>query len=451
MPAQLDRTSTHIVLDTYLTTQITDPIELTEKVNERGYSRRASDVKRMLKHLEEIGLVKNKHGEFLVKLLKQVQAKGLRDEEEIIGGQLLSYLTEKGLAVLPFLEAVRDHPNDNSMIQVKTVIYGKRYGYYHLRDGDDVSAAMKNLMIYLGFMRATKTTASSSKNKTTRKTSRGVYELTDLGKRLIEQPETSKLILQTRVKCGAGVTGEPCREVCPTNAIIGSRITSQCIECGLCTITCPYGAITINCGIPGGYELNTEICKSHAGKNRALEPCDANLISADEHNLQRWLKALLNLSDVPAEIPSSTGEYPDIVTAKTTTPSFVEVKKKRLTKQLVEHLLTNQLPRYMKPSIIKKTLNRLKEFKKFHAREPEIYVVITKESKFVESLLKEAKKLQDSTLPKPVTFMSYDVLYEYSKYFSQSQKKILATVWQNLQPWKDASQRIKSILKTTKK
>ena len=418
MPALFSRTSTHKVLELYLEFKTLDVAFLTDKLNQRGHNRRVNDVRTMLKHLMEVGIVGNVHGERLVEIVRGIREPENPSPAEIyVSAQLIDFLMEHGLAVMPFLKAVKDYPNRNKMIQIKMVSYGPDYGFYNLREGDDVSAAMGNFFSFLGFL------------KNREKGKKGRYELTALGRKLVGDRDEE--IIKRRVKCDHG---EPCREVCPANAIAFDRITDSCIECGLCTKACPYGAITLDC--TGKIKMDTDVCFRNCGEQHTDLPCDISPIRAEELVMQNWLKSLFILTELPAEIPG-TGEYPDIVTAEV--PSFVEVKKDRISEKRMFKLLNDQLPRYMDDEIINRTLERIKsKNKNFKPEKPEFFVVIAPTSKYVASLLENAEDMYGSVFKFPVSFVPFEDLYEASVLMLKGKKiNLKEDVWEKIEPWKE--------------
>ena len=107
----------------------------------------------MIRHLIEIGVVGTVEGEKLVKLMLKINSDNPNTSDIFIGSLMIEFLMEKGLAVMPFLDAVRDAPNRGSIIQAKMLDYGPKYGFYNLREGDDIVAAMGNFLAFLGFLK----------------------------------------------------------------------------------------------------------------------------------------------------------------------------------------------------------------------------------------------------------------------------------------------------------
>lgn len=256
--------------------------------------------------------------------------------------------------------------------------------------------------------------------------------MSTLGRKLVE--DRGPMFVEKRIKCDKG---EPCREVCPANAIAyNGIITANCIECALCTEACPYGAINIDCN--GKIEINTNICETHNGKKKTNKPCNLHSIKAEEIIMQNWLKSLFLLSDLPAEIPG-VGEYPDIVTAEV--PSFIEVKNERITKKRAQRLINNQLPRYMESRVIYSTINRLIKRKNFPAQKPQFFVVIAPISDDAEYLLQNAKR--SVKIKYPVSFVAFEGLYKSSEMILEGKKISLKNFWEQIEPWNIYSNVIK--------
>ena len=368
----------------------------------------------MINHLKSLEIIGDQNGENLVLLMLKIDPENPSGSDIFVAKMMLEHLASKGFAIFPFLKAVRKYPNKNKMIQVKTVDYGPEFGFYNLREGDDVSAAMRNFAAFLGLMK-----------KPYGK--RGIYELSRLGKKSLEFGADD--IIRHRIKCNKG---EPCREICPTNAISLDIITNACIECGLCTKVCPYGAIELDC--KEKIVLNTEICQANNGNPISYPPCDIRPIQAEEVTMQNWIRAIMNLTNLPAEIPG-IGEYPDIVTAEI--PSFIEVKKTKLTIKRVQALLDFQLPRYMKKEVIERTIARLKERKGFTTNEPDFFIVVAPKNNVVEEFLIRAKEKQ---LKYPISFISSEALYKLSEQLLVGKKVNSKKAWEAIEPWKDCSE-----------
>jgi len=209
---------------------------------------------------------------------------------------------------------------------------------------------------------------TSMLNLTQPYTRRGRYELSPLGEQVVRRKRT----VYERVKCDQG---EPCRKVCPTNAISAFRINLNCIACGLCVDVCPYGALTIDCEESPELKYNPEICKKSLGKPNMAVLCDTGKILGDELSQQRWIKQILKIVGITSEIPG-VGEYPDIVTLED--PAFIEVKKTKITQRGKERVI-EQVIRYAYEILIDNTIDQLRYFSDLKWKKPE-YMIVTSPS-----------------------------------------------------------------------
>ncbi len=68
----------------------------------------------------------------------------------------------------------------------------------------------------------------------------------------------------------------PCVKICPTNAVTKESIKSEdCIGCGLCSIVCPFGAITI----AEGLAEKCDLCADREDGPACIKSCTKRAIS----------------------------------------------------------------------------------------------------------------------------------------------------------------------------
>ncbi len=321
----------------------------------------------MVTILNHFGLFENKFKE-KAKLLMGGGSESTSKEMVLHAQEFVDEMMERGLLIRPFLEAVGAYPNKNRTIQYELVKRCEKYGFYDQRIGDDISAGMRNF--------------TSMLNLTQSYTKRGRYELSPLGEQVVRRKRTT----YERVKCDHG---EPCRKVCPTNAIGAFRINLNCIACGLCVDVCPYGALTIDCGKIPELRYDPEICKKSLGKPNKATVCDTGKILGEELSQQRWIKQTMKIIGITSEIPG-VGEYPDIVTLEE--PAFIEVKKTKITPRGKDRVI-EQVIRYASNILIDKTLDQLSHFSDLKWKKPE-YMIVTspsggQENEVIKTLKKE--------------------------------------------------------------
>jgi len=387
----LHRTSTFRVYETILKEMKVDADFLSKKMVQLGHKRKSSDINNMVSILEKFGLLEEKMMK-LSTLLINGNAEEPTDALIFIADEFLNELLNRGLLVKPFLESVNNFPNKNKLIQYELVERCADYGFYDQRVGDDISAAMRNFTSLL--------------NLTTPNPKRGQYELTNLGKLLLEKKKQT----YNRVICDQG---EPCRVACPSGAISAYIINTNCISCGLCVNSCPYGALSINCQASPQLHFSVQICQKSKGTPNIAQGCTLGKLLGEELTLQRWIKNIMAMYSISAEIPG-IGEYPDLVTLET--PSFIEVKKNRITKRKRTKLI-EQITRYSQKEIIQSTIKQLNCFSKLKWKDPEYLVVISPKGGQERELLKD---LRYEISEKKFGFVSVEKLHALSNsYFTQ--------------------------------
>ena len=309
-----------------------------------------------------------------------------------LADEFLNEMLERGLLVKPFLEAVNTFPNKNKLIQYELVERSADYGFYNQRIGDDISAAMRNFTSLL--------------NLTNPRPKRGQYQVTTLGRALIEKKEQT----YERVICDQR---EPCRMVCPSGAISAYTINLNCIACGLCVDACPYGAISIDCQAKPQLHFDVQICQKSKGTLTVAQGCTMGKLLGEELTLQRWIKSAMIMFGISAEIPG-IGEFPDLVVLET--PAFIEVKKGRITKRKHKEVL-EQITRYSQEEVIQRTLKQVNRYSQLNWKEPEYMVVISPKGGQEQELLHDLKKeIRD----KEFGFVSVDKLFTLANsYFVQ--------------------------------
>ncbi len=409
MVSLFSRTQTNEVLLSIIELETTETEAIRERVNTYfGRNRKSSDIRGIINSLEKSGFL-DKNSLKLSNLMRLIDRDNPNTKDIYIANNYLDMLHKNGLAILPFLNAVRKFPDNSQLIATDTVSNGPEFGYHNLRPGNDVVAAMGNFADTFGLL------ASRSSKK-------GKYQLSPLGEKLLD---TGIKLSKNRINCDLD---EPCRKLCPSNAISFDKISMiNCIECGICTIGCNYGAINIKCNHI--IELNTDICKISQGNSSYLGYCDPEKIYADELILQNWIKSLLNTGELPTEIPG-IGEYPDLVT--NTSSSFIEVKKNRITEKTVDkHII--QVLRYQADEIITRTRDKLRK-KKFDVDKPDKFVFIARDSSNTEKFLNEIKNKKPEI---PVTFISIENLLYLNNLIVDGININTIKLWENLVPWDD--------------
>ncbi|MHA1337196.1 MAG: 4Fe-4S binding protein, partial [Promethearchaeota archaeon] len=381
-------TSTHKVYKIIIDYNTLDENFIYQKMLELGHKRRLSDIRAMIKLLKHFDLTNPKLIK-VVNILRNCNAEKPNEALVHVANEFVNEMMERGLLIKPFLEAVDAFPNNNKIIQYEIVDRAKKYGFYDQRIGDDISAAMRNFTSFL--------------NLTAPPTRRGVYELTNLGKKVVSEKEMTF----KRIICEAN---EPCRRVCPTGAISATRINQNCIACGLCVDSCPYGALTLDCNTIPRLKLNQEVCIKSRGKSVNAVVCDINKIQAEELILQRWIKQVFGIVGIKAEIPG-VGEYPDLVTLEE--PSFVEVKKERITRKKRETIM-KQVIRYTTEEVVSKTIKQLKRFSNYDWKKPDYFTIIARKGGEERELLKE---LKENIYDKEFGFISINKLYKLTDKF----------------------------------
>ncbi|MHA1222553.1 MAG: 4Fe-4S binding protein, partial [Candidatus Heimdallarchaeaceae archaeon] len=249
-----------------------------------------------------------------------------------------------------------------------------------------ISAAMRNFSSFL--------------NLTTPNPKHGQYELTPLGKHIITKGAST----YQRYICDQN---EPCRKVCPSGAISATMINANCLSCGLCVAACPYGALEIDCSSSPQLKFDVEICKKSSGSPKNASSCGLTPLLSEELTLQRWIKQTLVRVGITSEIPG-VGEYPDLVIYDT--PSFIEVKRSRVTKGRVDSIV-NQVLRYSQEEVITKTLKHLKLFSDIDWRKPEFFVISAPQGGKEHEVI---KKLEKELSDREVGFFSINKLYNLS-------------------------------------
>ncbi|MBA7514203.1 hypothetical protein ES705_06228 [subsurface metagenome] len=107
------------------------------------------------------------------------------------------------------------------------------------------------------------------------------------------------------------------------------------MSCGLCVAACPYRVLRIDCTSSPQLKFNVHICKTSSGSPKIASACGVNPLLNNELVLQRWIKQIFARINVISVIPG-IGEYPDLVVYDK--PTFVEVKRNRITPKRVEPL-----------------------------------------------------------------------------------------------------------------
>jgi len=380
------RTSTHKVYQIIIDHNTTDENFIYQKMLDYGHKRKLSDIKGMIKLLKHFDLIKPEIIK-LVKILMDCNPEQPNKALIYVANTFIDEMMERGLLIKPFLEAVDAFPNKNRLIQYELVERAKKYGFYDQRMGDDISAAMRNF--------------TSMLNLTVPYNRRGVYQLTNLGKKVIDLKQQS----YERIICDQD---EPCRKVCPTGAISATRINQNCIACGLCVDACPYGALILDCNSIPQLKFNQEICKRSRGKPVEAVICDINKLRAEELILQRWIKQVFGIVGIKAEIPG-IGEYPDLVTLNE--PSFIEVKKGKITERKKERIV-EQIIRYSNERIVTKTLEQVKQFSGMEWKKPIYMTLIAEKGGAEREVIKELKKNVED---KDLGFISMNKLYSVTK------------------------------------
>ncbi len=360
------RTSTFQVYELAIFEEKQDLEFICSKMIDLGHKRTRSDIKNMVAILNHFGLFESKFKE-KAKLLMKDGSDSTSKEMVLHAQEFVDEMMERGLLIRPFLEAVGAYPNKNRTIQYELVKRCEKHGFYDQRIGDDISAAMRNF--------------TSMLNLTEPYTKRGRYELSPLGEQVVRRKRT----IYERVKCDQG---EPCRKVCPTNAISAFRINLNCIACGLCVDACPYGALTIDCEEIPELKYDPEICKKSLGKPNKATVCDTGKLLGDELSQQRWIKQILKIVGITSEIPG-VGEYPDIVTLED--PAFIEVKKTRITKRGKERVI-EQVIRYADEILIDNTIDQLRHFSDLKWKKPEYMIVTSPSGGQEKEVIKTLKK-----------------------------------------------------------
>ncbi|MHA1222423.1 MAG: hypothetical protein ACTSP3_04000 [Candidatus Heimdallarchaeaceae archaeon] len=147
-----------------------------------------------------------------------------------------------------------------------------------------------------------------------------------------------------------------------------------------------------------------EICKKSSGSPKNASSCGLTPLLSEELTLQRWIKQTLVRVGITSEIPG-VGEYPDLVIYDT--PSFIEVKRSRVTKARIDSLV-NQFLCYSQEEVITKTIKHLKLFSDIDCRKPEFFVISAPQGgKEDEVINKLEKELPD----REIGFLSIDKLY----------------------------------------
>ncbi len=380
------RTSTYRVYELILKENNFSLDYISSYMKKLVYKRNLKDLRGMVKLLDHFTLLEEDK-------MKKVKMLILGNHEQpsseliYISTLLIDELMEEGLLIRPFLEAVQAFPNRNRMIQIALVNRCKKYGYYDQRIGDDISAAMRNFTSMLGL------TKPYDKP--------GIYELTPLGEKILSQEKTE----YNRFSCEAG---EPCREACPTGAIGPFKINLNCIACGLCVKACPYSALEIDCEKTPQLKFNPELCEKSKGTTNKPQICDFRKITAEELNLQRWMKQVFKLMSITSEIPG-IGEFPDLVTLEE--PAFIEVKKNRITEKRKEQV-KEQILRYSQSNVIEKTLKQLEYFTDYSWKKPESLILASPEGGKEIDLIEE---LRDEINETEIGYISINKLFSTCK------------------------------------
>jgi len=382
------RTSTHRVYEIILNEGITDLDIISSKLRALGHKRRINDIKQMIRLLEKFGLLEDRLMN-IAKLLIKGNYNNPPEALIFLANEFLEEMMERGLLLKPFLEAVGAFPNKNRLIQYEFVDRSASYGFYNQRIGDDISAAMRN---FAGLLNLTVLRS-------------GRYELTPLGRALLD----SKKPIYARTVCDFN---EPCRVVCPAGAISAFSINVNCIACGLCLDACPYGALSINCEKTPQLDFNPEVCKSSQGASKNPLICSMNKLLGEELVLQRWIKGVMGMASIHAEIPG-VGEYPDLVTFET--PAFLEVKKSRITGKGKKRII-EQLIRYSQEEVIRHTLEQLKRFTNLNWKEPNYLIVVSPRGGEEKALI---RSLEKEIIDKILGFISINKFYNLAQnYYS---------------------------------
>ncbi len=351
-----------------------------------GHKRTQSDIRSMITILNHFGLFENTFKE-KAKLLME-RGSGTTSKELVLHTQeFVDEMMERGLLVRPFLESVGAYPNQNRTIQYELVKRCEQYGFYDQRIGDDISAAMRNFTSIL--------------NLTQTSIKRGKYELSPLGEQVVKREKT----IYNRVKCDQG---ESCRKVCPTNAIGAFSINLNCIACGLCVKVCPYGALEIDCEKTPQLKFNPELCEKSKGTPNKPRICDFRKITAEELNLQMWMKQVFKLMSITSEI-TGIGEFPDLVTLEE--PAFIEVKKNRITEKRKEQV-KEQILRYSQSNVIEKTLKQLEYFTDYSWKKLELLILASPEEGKEIDLIEE---LRDERSETEIGYISINKLFSTCK------------------------------------
>lgn len=376
-------------------------------MKERGHKRNVKDIRGMINTLVSYKLLGNKKGEDLIKRAYLINPESSDELHWQVGLELADHMMNNGLGIMPFMEAVYMHPRANvDLIMQRSINLAKIYGDYSMRTGQDVSSTLKNLLISFNFMK-----------------NQGKYELSEVGKSIVKGKER---IIDKIVKCDHG---EPCRKYCPASAIRIDRIVN-CIECALCTTVCPHGAISIPCnGIP---KMDISICSSQPKIKKYSGICDRNYLKSDELVMQRWIRSVFNLTNLPAEIPG-IGTYPDLVTGGLI-PSFIEVKKNPLTEKK-SLSLSNQIKRYMNENVVQATITQLHRTTDLIFDFPKKYVAIAPESNFVDNFLENVDGLDY-----PVSFVSFESIAFSADKFLEGNSINFGKIWSTLPENENASE-----------
>ena len=379
------RTSTFRVYEIMIEHNTDDPQIIHRIMVEYGHKRTLSDIRSMINTIKFFGLHEPRFKE-IVSILSSSNYSSPNHAEIFLANEFLNEMLNRGFLLRPFLEAVAAFPNNNRAIQYEFVRRSEKYGFYDQRIGDDISAAMRNF--------------TSMLNLTVPNPKRGQYELTELGKIVIGKGAQT----YQRFTCDQG---EPCRKVCPSGAISAFRINPNCISCGLCVAACPYGALEIDCSSFPQLKFNIEICKASSGSPNVARACGLQPLLSEELVLQKWIKQILARVGITAEIPG-IGEFPDLVIYEN--PTFVEVKRSRITGKRVESVV-QQVIRYSREDVINSTLEQLKHFSDLDWKKPDYFVVVAPQGGKEHDVVKQLRK----ELPdKEVGFISVNKLYNIS-------------------------------------
>lgn len=383
------RTSIYRIIEFLGNYDINSFEELVEKFKARGHKRKENDIKTMLTQAEHAGLIQD------WRLYEQFKDLELLDPNttdtyvvrKVI--QMLEYLNQNHLMVIPFLEAVEEVPSNAGAIAARAGEKCRNFGYYHVRvDKDDNTPAMKNFLAYMRLMKA----------------GRGKYQLTPLGEKVVQHFKEPTALQTKRAQCDR----EICREICPADVIGPYEISTACVSCGLCMKACPYGGIDV---INGRFTIDPFVCSSQSGSRKKTVAGSLSLILGQEEIMQNWLVSLFRLGRWQATIPG-VGHYPDVVLINK--PIWFECKTANQTKKTLMRVL-DQIKGYQTSESINQTIDQVRQHTGKSLNPPSLFLLCAPASSDVRTFLDKS-----STFSVPTGFLSAEALHSVADHTVRS-------------------------------